>query len=151
MNEVLSVAKSFIFCSFAVLLISISAPKGSTEKIVSLVLVLFTLLSVVAPLKDIKGIRTERDETVVQSENGQTGGDRLINTQIRLLTDEALNSIGIDNYELIINTSSSDDGTVLIDEYTVFVDDISKKDEIISAVNEKTDLTPEIFEMDEMQ
>ncbi len=146
MNELFSFAAAFTACSFAVLIIYYLTPNGNLKRITSLVLVLFTLISVIKPLKNIKTNKIQTDISL-PSEDITDNTASVIKTKIRQLTNEALKANGIDNYELILDISI-EENEIVINEYNIRIDDINKSEEIKNAVKEKVGFEPEINELD---
>ncbi|MBO4339175.1 MAG: hypothetical protein J5877_04580 [Clostridia bacterium] len=142
MNGLYSWALSFTVCSFIVLIINYLFPKGNVRKTATVVLVLFCLLSITEPLKQIKKIDLKTNEEIVtENENDITVSS--VKTRIRLLTDEALKKAEINNYEIRIDISLNNE-EIIINEFSVFIDNPQLTETAKNEIEKATGLTPEI-------
>lgn len=144
MNTIYSFTYSFVVCSFAVLIINYFVPKGNLKGITSLVLMLFMLVSVIKPIKNINNFRLENEmeesDTQANLENNTAGAFK---SSIRLMTDSVLKENGINDYELILELDKVD-SEVVIREYKILINDKSKIELIKGKILEKVGIEPEI-------
>ena len=142
MNGIYAWALSFTVCSFTVLIISYLFPKGNVKNTAVVVLVLYCLLSIISPIKEIKGIDLHiENESVTQTE--YTSEISAAKTRIRLMTDEALENIGINNYELELDISLND-GELQINKYKIYVESSDFTETAKNAVTKSVGTEPEI-------
>ena len=140
MNSILTITKNFLICSFAVFLLHYLIPKGNIKKTVSVVLIVFTLSSIIIPIKSINGLNLQINDSFNSfSENSLSA----VKTNIRLMTDSSLREIGIDNYELEIDLEEDNDNYILT-RYVIYIEDVSQKDKIADYITSKTGLIPQI-------
>lgn len=144
MNGLYSWAISFTVCSFIVLIINYLFPKGNVKNTATVVLVLFCIISIISPLKQIgKKDMIIINETQAETDFINDGKVSAFRAQIRMLTDEALNEIGITDYELTIDASLNND-EIQINQFRIKIDKNELKDKAKNAVKDKTGIEPEI-------
>lgn len=143
MNTLYSFALSFTVCSFAVLIINYLFPNGNVKKTASLVLSLYVLVSVITPLKALNKIELSISEKKEDEEVILNGTASAVKSRLRMLTDKVLKEQGIDNYELKIDVSM-DENDIVIERFTVLLEDITDSDTIKNEIREKTGIEPEI-------
>jgi hypothetical protein len=80
----------------------------------------------------------EEDEEVILN-----GTASAVKSRLRMLTDKVLKEQGINNYELKIDVSM-DENDIVIERFTVLLEDITDSDTIKNEIREKTGIEPEI-------
>jgi len=147
MQGIYTWAISFTACSFTVLIINYLFPKGNVKNTATVVLVLYCLVSIIGPVKEIKSINMfESSETVIENEANATV--TAAKTRIRLLTDEALKSVEINNYELELNISVKDE-QLQIDGFSVYIENPQLIQKAKQAIFEKTGIEPDIYSLEQ--
>jgi len=147
MNSIYSWALSFTVCSFVVFVLNFFVPEGGMKRILSLVLVVYTLVSFIPAVNAVNNtnFNTSGLEESEYNENAlKENSVSLFKTQLRVLTDSALNEIGINDYELIIDLSMNENKEIVIEEYTIVLDKDSDEQLIKTTVETKTGISPEI-------
>jgi len=145
MNGLYSWALSFTVCSFIVLIINYLFPKGNVKNTATVVLVLFCIVSLLNPIREIKRLRPFKNEyTEIDTNQFTEGTVAAFKTQIRQLTDKALNEIGINDYEITVEVSIKEN-EIIIEKFDVYIESAELKEKARERIAEKTGVEPNVF------
>ncbi len=145
MNGIYSWALSFTVCSFIVLIINYLFPKGNVKNTETTVLVLFCIVSLIKPIREIKMLSPFKTEyTEIETNQFTDGTVAAFKTQIRQLTDKALKEIGINDYEMTVDVSVTEN-EIVVEKFDVYIENTELKEKAKEIITEKTGVEPNVF------
>ena len=145
MNDIYSWALSFTVCSFIVLIINYLFPKGNVKNTATAVLVLFCIVSILNPIREIKMFKPFKNEyTEIETNQFTDGTVAAFKTQIRQLTDKALKEIGINDYEMTVDVSVTEN-EIVVEKFDVYIENTELKEKAKEIITEKTGVEPNVF------
>ena len=152
MEYLKSWAVTFCICSFVVLIIKILCPKGNMEKSLNIVLSLFMISALIFPLSEKRNapvINFDKIENEISDSQGMSAeySEAALKTQLRALTNEALNELGFNDFELNIELDTDSSGNIVLEKYEIQIPSGLDKEKIKNGIKEKVGTEPTISEL----
>lgn len=144
-------AVTFCICSFAILVFKLLCPKGNMEKSMNIVLSLFMIIALISPFAN--GISKEDLGIDIQSNTNELNSDTInehsasaLKTELRVLTNTALNNMGITDFELEIELEVKEDGTINVTKYNILVPTGTDSEKVKTAIQKEIGVAASVSE-----